>query len=163
MPLQSVGSLDGSSFDADAIDIGAQTPSVCTESFVTPTCLRTFYGTIDYTVKAADKNSMGLNNFLGQVSNRSDTSLFLKAFRPEAAAAAYAVQDPGNQRRQQLPRPGERHEVEGGADMEGDLDSETMLGIAWPTDLTTFNTGGEPRSSPTGWRRRTATSHTSTG
>ena len=127
---------------------GGSVASVCNETFVTPTCLRTFYGTINYTVQAVNKNGMGLNNFLGEVNNRSDTSLFLTQFRPEAAAAAYSFKTQvinggnNNQGHENATR------LRAGADVEGDLDSETMLGIAWPTNLTTFNTGGQPPFTP---------------
>jgi tripeptidyl-peptidase-1 len=35
-------------------------------------------------------------------------------------------------------------ELAAGKDLEGNLDAETMLGIAWPTPLTAFTTGGQP-------------------
>lgn len=117
---------------------------VCNETFVTPTCLRTLYGTIDYKPQALDKNHVGINNFLGEVNNRSDTNLFLKQFRPEAAGA-------GNQFKTIVINNGNNYQgqenatrLAAGADIEGDLDSETVLGVAWPTRLTTYNTGGSP-------------------
>ena len=62
---------------------------VCNETAVTPLCLRTLYGTVDYEVKAAGMNKIGLTNYDGESSNRSDVKLFLEQSRPEAAAAAY--------------------------------------------------------------------------
>jgi tripeptidyl-peptidase-1 len=64
-------------------------PSFCNVSFTTLDCLRTLYGTIDYKVQAADKNSIGINNYLNETSRRDDAYQFLKEFRPEAAQAAY--------------------------------------------------------------------------
>jgi tripeptidyl-peptidase-1 len=63
--------------------------AACDTSLVTPTCLRTLYGTIDYIPRSAGKNKMGLNDFLAESNNRSDVHLFLSQFRPEAAAAAF--------------------------------------------------------------------------
>ena len=65
--------------------------AVCNATGITPTCLRTLYGTTNYTPKVPGLNKVGLNDFLGESNNRSDVSIFLKAYRPEAAAAAYEV------------------------------------------------------------------------
>lgn len=51
--------------------------------------MRTLYGTLDYTPKVPGKNKIGINNYLNETNKRSDISLFLETFRPEAAAAAY--------------------------------------------------------------------------
>ncbi|KAL5398539.1 hypothetical protein PMIN06_013161 [Paraphaeosphaeria minitans] len=37
---------------------------------VTPLCLRTPYGTVDYKSKAADRNKISLSNCLGELNNR---------------------------------------------------------------------------------------------
>ena len=42
-------------------------PSFCNVSFTTLDCLRTLYGTIDYKAQAVDKNSIGINNYLGKL------------------------------------------------------------------------------------------------
>jgi tripeptidyl-peptidase-1 len=60
----------------------------CNFSLVTPTCLRTLYGTYSYKPRAAGVNKVGMNNFLGEISNRSDVRQFLNMYRPEAVAAA---------------------------------------------------------------------------
>jgi len=62
---------------------------VCNVSLVTPLCLRTLYGTIGYTAQVPGKNKIGLNDFLGESNNRSDTKLFLEKYRPGAVTAAY--------------------------------------------------------------------------
>ena len=42
-------------------------PSFCNVTFTTLDCLRTLYGTIDYKAQAVDKNSIGINNYLGKL------------------------------------------------------------------------------------------------
>lgn len=69
-----------------------QNPSVaqvCNASAVTPTCLRTLYGTINYEPQVAGKNKVGLCDYLGESNNRSDIHIYLEQYRPEAAQAAY--------------------------------------------------------------------------
>lgn len=67
----------------------ATVQSVCNFTAVTPDCLRTLYGTLDYEVKVAGENKMGHASYLGESSNRSDISIFLSKYRPEAQAYAY--------------------------------------------------------------------------
>lgn len=111
---------------------------------VTPDCLRTLYGTIDYVPQVPGKNRVGLNDFLGESNNRSDVHLFLEQYRPEAAAAAYeftveVIANGSNQQTQE-----NATELAAYQDLEGNLDAETILGIDWPTPLTAFTTGGSP-------------------
>jgi tripeptidyl-peptidase-1 len=112
--------------------------AVCNFSAVTPTCLRTLYDTIDYIPQVPGKNQIGLNDFLGETSNRSDTKIFLKMFRPDAVSAAYTFKQVsvagGNV--QQTP-----NDTVG---LEGNLDIETILGITFPTPATAYSTGGSP-------------------
>ena len=84
---------------------------------------------------------MGHTNYLEEYSNRSDASLFLQKYRPEAAAAAYEFPqisidggdvDNGTNTADQGPDVG----------TEANLDTETMLGIGWPIPLTVWSTGG---------------------
>ncbi len=67
----------------------ATVDSVCNFTAVTPDCVRTLYGTLDYEVKAAGKNKMAHCSYLGESSNRSDIGIFLSLYRPEAEAYAY--------------------------------------------------------------------------
>lgn len=118
--------------------------AVCNISAVTPLCLRTLYGTINYKPEAAGKNKVGLTDFLGEANNRSDVSIFLKQFRPEAAAAAYqfkvdVINGGDNQQ-----TPDNATQLIAGKDLEGNLDAETILGIDWPTPLIAYTTGGSP-------------------
>ena len=116
--------------------------AVCNTTLVTPTCLRTLYGTLDYTVKAADKNSMALNDFLGEINNRSDAALYFEMFRPDALPGATEFKqvsvDDGTLQQTQL----NETQLEAGTGIEGNLDLQTMLGIAYPTPMTTYSTGG---------------------
>jgi tripeptidyl-peptidase-1 len=117
---------------------------VCNEDAVTPLCLRTLYGTVDYVPKAAGKNRVGLNDFLGESNNRSDVRHFLEQFRPEAAAAAEQFQvvviaNGTNNQNQE-----DATDLANGVELEGNLDAETILGISFPTPLTAFTTGGSP-------------------
>lgn len=121
---------------------------VCDENAVTPLCLRTLYGTVDYVVQAAGKNKVGLNDFLGESNNRSDVSLFLQRYRPEAVKAAHefdvvVIAGGTNDQSQE-----NATALENGTELEGNLDAETILGISWPTPLTAFTTGGSPPYTP---------------
>ncbi|KAF7857959.1 hypothetical protein EAF04_009316 [Stromatinia cepivora] len=128
--------------------VGQTAADVCNVSSVTPLCLRTLYGTIDYTVQAAHKNKMALTDYLGESNNRSDTKLFLEQYRPEAASAAYSfdvqIINGGNNEQGQE----NATELAAGKDLEGNLDSETMLGIGYPTPLIAYTTGGSPPFTP---------------
>jgi tripeptidyl-peptidase I len=116
---------------------------VCDVNLVTPTCVRTLYGTINYTVQAADKNTMSFTNYLGEVQSRSDAAKMLERYRPEAAAQAYEykkvsidggpINDEFNET-QLADRTG----------LEGNLDVQSLISIAWPTPLISYSTGGSP-------------------
>lgn len=118
--------------------------AVCNATMVTPLCLRTLYQTINYTPRAAGKNRMALNDFLGEINNRSDTALFLQQFRPDAVSAAQSftqVSIAGGTLQQTPETP---DQLDAGKGLEGNLDVETMLGIGYPTPLTAYSTGGSP-------------------
>jgi tripeptidyl-peptidase-1 len=101
-------------------------------------------GTLDYNIQSSNSNSIALTNFLGEASNRSDVSIFLQEFRPEAVAAAnnFTVQIIANGDNQQTPN--NVTQLQAGKDTEGNLDAETIIGITWPTPLIEYNTGGSP-------------------
>ena len=113
----------------------------CNASLVTPLCLRTLYGTVNYTVQAAGNNTMALNDFLGELNNRSDASIYLNMFRPEAAAAAYQFEQISIAGGTVQQTPENETQLNAGTGIEGALDVQTMLGIAWPTPLKTYSTG----------------------
>lgn len=101
-------------------------------------------GTLDYTIQSSNSNSIAYTNYLGESSNRSDISIFLQNYRPEAAAAAndFKVQVIANGTDQQTPS--NSTQLKAGTDLEGNLDAETIIGITWPTPLMAYATGGSP-------------------
>lgn len=116
---------------------------MCNASFVTPDCIRTVYGTINYTPQVPEKGSIALTNYLNETSKRSDVEQFLEVFRPEAAPAAYdfdivVIANGSNF------QGSDSVEIESGANIEGNLDAENILSVAWPIPLTAYNTGGMP-------------------
>ncbi|KAK3651248.1 hypothetical protein LTR56_002106 [Elasticomyces elasticus] len=148
---------------------GASVAAVCNSTLlVTPDCLRTLYGTIDYEVQSAGPNFMALNDFLGEVNIsasaqstpeltyisrlaqtltvlralfRSDAEMYLQHYRPEAAAAAYEfsqISINGGTLAQRLTP----NDTAAGVGIEGNLDAQTMMGIAWPVPLEAYSTGG---------------------
>jgi tripeptidyl-peptidase I len=100
--------------------------AVCNFSLVTPDCLRTIYGTINYTAQVPGKNKVALTDYLGEVNSRPDVAQFLQLYRPEAAAAANEFQKisiaggPTND----LNSTEIAHQI----GIEGNLDAETILG-----------------------------------
>jgi tripeptidyl-peptidase I len=118
---------------------------VCNISFTTPTCLRTLYGTIDYKPQAAKKNKLGITNYLNETSNRPDIQKALQAFRPEAVAAAdeFKIVKIDNPIDVQTPTL-TPEQLDAGLNIEGVLDAELSLSIAWPTQLVSWLTGGSP-------------------
>ena len=120
----------------------------CNVTAVTPTCLRTLYGTIKYTPQVPGKNKVGLNDFLGESNNRSDTSIFLKMFRPDAAPAAYQFTFESIRGGTTQQTPDNATQLDAGTDLEGNLDVETILAIDYPTPLIAFSTGGSPPFKP---------------
>ena len=118
--------------------------AACNTSAVTPMCLRTLYGTIDYTPQVPDKLSVGLTDFLGEANNRSDVGIFLEKFRPDAVSAADSftvdiINGGDNQQTPDTPA-----QLLAGKDLEGNLDAETIIGFDYPIPLTAFSTGGMP-------------------
>ncbi|KAI0505385.1 Pro-kumamolisin [Xylaria bambusicola] len=118
--------------------------TACNTSAVTPICLRTLYGTLNYTAQAAEKNSMALTNYWGEFNNRSDIKRYLHLYRPEAAEAAndFTIYDIGGAVNQQTPATASQ--LERGQGREGNLDAQVMLGVGSPTRLVTYSVGGEP-------------------
>ena len=105
---------------------------------MTPQCLRTLYGTINYKTQAVDQNSIAIVSYLNQTSIRADIQKFLKRFRPEAAAVAktfpITIVDGAENNQTDL----------GGYDsVEADLDVEQAIAISWPTPFEAINVGGE--------------------
>jgi tripeptidyl-peptidase I len=118
----------------------------CNASAVTPLCVRVLYGTVDYIAQAPEKNLMALNNFNDQFNNRSDISIYLRSYRPEAAGAAYTFETEsiGGAINQQTPATPEQ--LAHGVGKEGNLDAQVLLGIGYPTKLLAYSTAHNPDS-----------------
>lgn len=114
---------------------GDSTPSVCNPGRVTSLCLRTFYKTVNYVPKAANKFKVGISGFLGQYANFADFSGFLSEQRPDAAKAGYnfTVQSINN---------GLNDQSDPGS--EANLDVQTVGGFIYPIPFTYYTTGGSP-------------------
>lgn len=165
MPVEDVGKDVSEAQRVNTVNPPADitVAQACNVSAVTPLCLRTLYGTINYSPKVPGKNKVGLTNYLNEANNRSDVFLFLQQFRPEAAQAAFdfTVEVINNGDNQQTPD--NATQLEEGKDLEGNLDAETILGIDYPTPLIAYNTGGSLRSSQMTIPQPTLTNPTSPG
>lgn len=120
---------------------------VCVWDAVTPTCLRTLYGTIDYKTQSTDTNIMGLVDYLGESNNRNDTYQFLSEHRPEAKSGAYSFRFDiiaNGTASQAHPNQSIEHRT----NIEGNLDVQAMLGIGWPTKLIAYSVGGNAPYTP---------------
>lgn len=89
-------------------------------------------------------NSIGLANYLNETNKRSDVAKFLRNFRPAAASAAHkfeiiTIADANNDQ-----GPYTAAQIAAGKNIEGNLDAEQILSIAWPTPLKAYSTGGSP-------------------
>lgn len=117
---------------------------VCNPASVTPVCLRTLYGTIDYIPKMPGKNKVALNNYDGQTSNRSDIALFLSRYRPDAVPAAQTFTIDVHSGGADQQSPINAIQAEAGLNGEGDLDAQLLLSFDYSTPLIAYNTGGKP-------------------
>lgn len=113
---------------------------------VTPACLRALYKTVNYTPKAASKNSVGYCNFLGETTMITDFNQFIQSFRPDAAGATINFTTINNGDNQQTPLTPAQQQKQ--LDAEGNLDGETLVGIVYPTPIKAYNTGGQPPFTP---------------
>ena len=153
-PLEEVNAAPAPDFSAETAiaatpdSADAAVPKVCNTTFVTPLCLRTFYGTKGYKPQVPGKNQIGLTDFLGEANNRSDVQIFLNMFRKGAASEAetFTVDVINGGDNQQTPDTPDQ--LAAGKDLEGNLDAETIIGIDYPTPLTAFTTGGMPPFNP---------------
>ncbi|EMC98058.1 hypothetical protein BAUCODRAFT_22902 [Baudoinia panamericana UAMH 10762] len=119
--------------------------AICNITYTTLECLRTLYGTINYVPQVPQLNSIAVTNYLNETQNRSDISIFLQNFRPEAAAVAYEFPMTiiANGSDVQTPNlPGNT------GDIEGNLDGELVLGFTYPINFSAYNTGGMPPFNP---------------
>ena len=117
----------------------------CNASALTPLCIRTIYGTLNYKTRALDRNAMALTKYYDQFNNRSDIQMFLESYRPDAARAGIAfyfqTDDVAGTTNQQSSATAEQLRKKVGR--EGNLDAQILHGIAFPTPLMTYSTGGQ--------------------
>lgn len=135
-------------FVSSQAPLDADVSAICNTTFVTPHCLRSYYGTLDYVPQVPGKNKIGLTNYLDETSKRTDVKLFLQQFRPDAVSAAdnFTIEVINDGDNTQTPNTPEQNDA--GKNMEGNLDAETILGIGYPTPLIAYNTGGSPPFQP---------------
>ncbi|CAK4033802.1 Tripeptidyl-peptidase sed3 [Lecanosticta acicola] len=117
---------------------------VCNASAVTSTCIGKLYGTFDYEVKAAERNSMGIVNFAGEFNNRSDIQIFFEKFRPDAAQAGAAtsfgtINIDGAINQQTPASPDQLKHKQG---REGNMDAQVQMGVAFPTPFIAYSVAG---------------------
>jgi len=120
----------------------------CTINGTTPDCFSTLYQTKGYVQKAAGKNQIGFNNFLGEIPIRPDTKQFLTRYRPDAVAGAskYKFVDiAGGPSQDTGLTPAQAEE---GISVEANLDVQTIIGMTYPMPVTAFSTNGTPPEIP---------------
>ncbi|ORY09125.1 tripeptidyl peptidase-like protein [Clohesyomyces aquaticus] len=127
---------------------GGGVDQVCNASAVTPLCLRTLYGTVNYKPRAAGRNQIGLANYLGELNNRSDTAIYLSTYRPDAVKGAQEFRQISIANGSISQAPNTPAQLRAGTGIEGALDVETMIGISYPTPLLAWATGGDPPFTP---------------
>ena len=136
------------SLDLDNLPDDLTVSQACNASAVTPLCIRTLYGTLNYQTRASNRNAMALVNYNGQFNNRSDINIFLESYRPDAARAGAAfdfrTDDIAGATNEQVPATAEQLQKKIGR--EGNLDAQILLSIAFPTPLITYSTGGHAPS-----------------
>ncbi|EME85440.1 uncharacterized protein MYCFIDRAFT_161112 [Pseudocercospora fijiensis CIRAD86] len=116
----------------------------CKNNFVTPQCLRTVYGTINYKPQVPDRNGMATANYLNETAHRKDIETFMKAFRPDAAPIAntfqYVVIAGGaNQQGDYTP-----DLISKDTNKEANMDAINAISIIYPSKFTAWSTGGSP-------------------
>ncbi|KAK3720454.1 hypothetical protein LTR37_003867 [Vermiconidia calcicola] len=128
--------------EQDSID------DICSVHLTTPRCLRTLYGTINYTPQAPDLNKVGLTNYLNETNRRRDIHLYLKTYRPSIADAAYEfpIVRIANAPDQQGPLT--KFQMNNFLQFEGAMDAELLLVFTYPTPMTAYSTGGSPPFQP---------------
>ncbi|RDI78626.1 hypothetical protein Vi05172_g11355 [Venturia inaequalis] len=117
--------------------------ALCETKLVTPNCLRALYGTINYTQRATGQNRMAIANYLGEINLKTDLDLYLQKYRPDVPASAsdFKIVSYDNGTTQQTPlTPAQLKQSKG---VEGNLDLQTMIGIAYPIPLVSYSTGGQ--------------------
>ncbi|MCO5596092.1 hypothetical protein L7F22_050151 [Adiantum nelumboides] len=105
----------------------------CNTAGVTPTCLRQYYGTYNYTPSAVNGvTDVFIAGFIGQNFSPSDLKTFLQKYRPDAANANVPV----------INRAGAlNNPISLFSGAEAMLDTETIVSATYPLKSTFFNYG----------------------
>jgi tripeptidyl-peptidase-1 len=114
---------------------------VCNASMITPDCLSTLYGTKGYTPKVPTKSKIGYCNYLEETTISTDLAKFLDTYRPQAKDAKVDIRLVNNGENQQVL---DSAKLNASADVEGNLDGQTIMGMVWPIPVVAYNTGGRP-------------------
>ncbi|KXT05292.1 hypothetical protein AC578_10950 [Pseudocercospora eumusae] len=124
--------------------VGGDISQVCETEFVTPQCIRTFYGTINYKPQVPDRNGMATTNYLKETAHRGDIELFMKAFRPDAVPVANAfeyevIADGAN-----LQGAYAQETIATEANKEANMDATQAISVIYPSKFKVWSTGGSP-------------------
>ena len=114
----------------------------CNRLATSPICLRTLYGTLKYTPQAPEKVRVGLVNYLGQVDNQSDIEIFLERYRPDAVGTAYKIKTEIVAHGSNQQTPVTEEQAARSVGLEGNLNAETIIGLAYPIPVTAYSVGG---------------------
>lgn len=106
------------------------------DDLVTPTCIRQAYG-VDYTPQPS-RVTFAVYATEGSSFNPQDLDSFLRQYRPEAEGAEYDLVGSGD--------PSEEAGID--PQFETALDTQTLLGSAWPAKGILYNFGGVFGPSP---------------
>ncbi|KAF7195443.1 Tripeptidyl-peptidase SED2 [Pseudocercospora fuligena] len=132
----------------DAVDDNMDLSQICEPEFVTPQCIRTLYGTINYKPQVPDRNGMGTANYLNETAHRGDIELFMRAFRPDAAPMANAFKYEviaGGANRQGVYA---QETIIKETNKEANMDATQAISITYPSRFTAWSTGGSPPFQP---------------
>ncbi|KIW05707.1 uncharacterized protein PV09_03567 [Verruconis gallopava] len=114
---------------------------VCNASNITPECLSTLYGTIDYTPKGGGKSKIGYCNYLEETTIATDLAMFVDTYKPQAKGTSIDIRIVNNGENQQVL---DAAKLNATADVEGNLDGQTIVGQVYPIPVVAYNTGGRP-------------------
>ncbi|KAF8258634.1 subtilisin-like protein [Lactarius quietus] len=106
---------------------------VTDEYGLTPSLLRSLYGTAAYIPAAPDKNALGVAGYLKDYPSPFDLAKFMGEYREDAIDVSYTVEQLNG---------GEYHPSQ--PTVEGSLDIQYAEGIAYPTPITFYSIGGDP-------------------
>lgn len=128
----------------DARDLPKK-PSVsqaCNRVATSPLCLQALYGLLGYVPQAPEKIRVGLVNYLDQVNNKSDIETFLRLYRPDAVGTSEKIKTELVANGLDVQTPVTKEQAARTLGLEGNLNAETLMGLAHPIGITAYNVGG---------------------